>query len=249
MDRHLPLLAGWTLHAPAEGVPAEVAGHVLPAQVPGCVHTDLMAAGLLADPYLDRNEGDQHWIGRSAWTYRTQLADVAEPAGPERVDLVFDGLDTMATVLLGSAVIGSTRNMHRSYRYDVTGLLAGGARELEVRLASVYDEAEQLRTQIGDRPTVFPEPANLVRKMACNFGWDWGPTLVTAGIWKPVALHAWSTARLAQVRPLVTLSPPADGQRPDGRVEVRIDLERTETGRDRDLLVRVDVAGQSVTQQ
>ncbi|MGN6334209.1 MAG: glycoside hydrolase family 2 protein [Motilibacteraceae bacterium] len=244
MDRHLPLTASWTLHAPAEGVPAEVSGRVLPAQVPGCVHTDLMAAGLLADPYLDRNEDAQHWVGRSAWTYRTSLDD-ADLSAHERVDLVFEGLDTMATVLLGGTEIGSTRNMHRSYRFDVTAALAGGARDLEVRFASVYDEAERLQRELGVHPNAYPEPGNFVRKMACNFGWDWGPTLVTAGIWKPVSLHAWSTARLAQVRPLVTLVPTAE--RPDGRVEVHVDLERTAAARDHELLVRVDVAGRSAS--
>ena len=70
--------------------------------------------------------------------------------------------------------------------------------------------------------------------MACNFGWDWGPTVVTAGIWQPIGLHSWSTARLAQVRPQVTV----DGT--TGLVEVHIDVERAST---ESLTVTAEVGG------
>ncbi|MCZ9336999.1 glycoside hydrolase family 2 protein, partial [Streptomyces sp. TRM76130] len=74
---------------------------------------------------------------------------------------------------------------------------------------------------VGERPAAYAEPYPYVRKMACSFGWDWGPTLVTAGIWRPARLEHWSTARLARVRPLVTVE---DGA---GDIELRVDVERT----------------------
>lgn len=70
--------------------------------------------------------------------------------------------------------------------------------------------------------------------MACNFGWDWGPTLVTAGIWQEIGLHAWSTARLAVMRPLVTV------EGGDGRVELHVEVERAGAA---PLTVRATVAG------
>ncbi|WP_413470759.1 hypothetical protein [Streptomyces sp. C8S0] len=73
--------------------------------------------------------------------------------------------------------------------------------------------------------------------MACSFGWDWGPTVVTAGMWRPVRLEQWSTARLAEVRPLVTVEGSA------GRVEVRVRTERTASGTGRPLTLRAAVAG------
>src|SRR5262245_26715804 len=97
-----PVAEGWTLRLPEGGS--------VPAAVPGCVHTDLMAAGLLADPYLDRNETDAAWVGRADWTYATVLPPSA--TAHERTDLVFDGLDTVAEIRLGGAVLGRTRNMH-----------------------------------------------------------------------------------------------------------------------------------------
>ncbi|GAA3452785.1 glycoside hydrolase family 2 protein [Dactylosporangium matsuzakiense] len=210
-----PLHSGWTVRA-AAAAPVE---DTLPAAVPGCVHTDLLAAGAIPDPFLDDNEVRLHWIGRTPWLYETSF-DAAELRA-ERIDLVADGLDTVATVTLNGTELGRTANQHRGYRFDVTGLLRPTGNRLSVRFDSAYDYAEGVRDSLGPRPNAYPEPFQYIRKMACNFGWDWGPTVVTAGIWQPIGLHAWSTARLARVRPVVTVSGST------GRVEVLVDLERT----------------------
>ena len=203
-----PLTDGWTLRHP-EGTAA-----ALPAAVPGCVHTDLLAAGLIPDPFLGRNEAEVAWVGRRDWTYETDLDAASDQ---EQTDLVFDGLDTVAEILMDGQLLGRVRNMHRAYRFDVTGLSG----RLSVRFASAYAEAEAVRGKLGERPAAYAEPYQYVRKMACSFGWDWGPTLVTAGIWRPVRLEHWSTARIARVRPLVTVEQGA------GHVELAIDVERT----------------------
>src|SRR5262245_66519245 len=112
-----PLHEGWTVTA-AGGtavVPVEVAGARVPATVPGCVHTDLLAAGLIPDPYLDANEDAVAWIGRTDWRYSTTVD--FDRAGAERVDLVCEGLDTVAEVAVNGIVVGSGRNQHRSYRF------------------------------------------------------------------------------------------------------------------------------------
>ncbi|MFB9234204.1 glycoside hydrolase family 2 protein [Plantactinospora siamensis] len=218
-----PLHDGWTLRAePGPDVPAELIGVAVPATVPGCVHTDLLAAGLIPDPYLDANETALSWIGRTDWTYETSF-DWAG-ADTERVDLVCAGLDTVATVLLNDVELGRTANMHRGWRYDVRATLRPGRNVLRVRFGSAYRYAEAMRDRLGDRPNAYPEPFNFIRKMACNFGWDWGPNLVTAGIWQPISVHCWDTARLAEVRPLVTVE---EGR---GRVAVHVRLDRAGDG-------------------
>ncbi|WP_328779833.1 glycoside hydrolase family 2 protein [Streptomyces canus] len=200
-----PLTEGWILRHE---------GGELPAVVPGCVHTDLLAAGAIPDPFLGRNETDLAWVGRRDWTYETELPPVD---GHEQTDLVFDGLDTVAEILLDGQLLGRTRNMHRSYRFDVTGM----AGRLAVRFVSAYAEAEAVRGKLGERPAAYSEPYQYLRKMACSFGWDWGPTLVTAGIWRPVRIERWSTARIARVRPLVTV-----GEQGWGVVELAVEVER-----------------------
>ncbi len=203
--RRKHLHTGWTLHLErpdADHRPAELPP-AIPATVPGCVHTDLLTAGLIPDPYLDENELSLDWIGHQQWRYRTTIDWT--PSDDERVDLVCDGLDTVATVLLNGSEIGRFANQHRSYRIPVTDILQAGANLLEVVFDSAWAYARAVEAELGALPNAYPAPFNFIRKMACNFGWDWGPTVVTAGIWRPIALESWTTARLAQVRPLVTV--------------------------------------------
>lgn len=228
MTSYRRLDAGWAVTPvdPDGDVPAAVAGRTapIPATVPGCVHTDLLAAGLIPDPYLDDTERRLGWIGRTGWCYQTSFD--WEP-GADRHDLVCDGLDTVAIVELNGLQVGRTANMHRRYRFPVGPLLRPGENRLAIRFESAYRYAEALRDELGDRPNAYhPEPFPFIRKMACNFGWDWGPTLVTCGIWRPIGLHSWHTARLAQVRPLVT----TDDGGTAGRVELQVDVERAPGG-------------------
>ncbi|MGW0587745.1 glycoside hydrolase family 2 protein [Streptosporangium sp. NPDC002607] len=200
---------GWTLRQVGGGISC------VPATVPGCVHTDLLAAGLIEDPYLDDNENRLTWIGRSDWDYETVFTWSAD--SHDRADLVCEGLDTIATVELNGVRVAATANQHRSYRFAVRELLCEGENTLRIRFASPQAYAEARRAELGDRPGAYAAPYQFIRKMACNFGWDWGPAVVTSGIWRPIGLHSWSGARLASVRPLVS---------GDGRVEVHVTLER-----------------------
>ncbi|MBQ1083725.1 glycoside hydrolase family 2 protein [Nocardiopsis sp. B62] len=245
MTSWFDLCEGWTLTAvPHEGSvpdPAAALGGV-PATVPGCVHTDLLDRGLIEDPYLDDNEDGLGWIGRTDWRYTRTLEGLDPSVGAaERVDLVCEGLDTVAEVRVGGREVGRTANMHRSYRFDVTGALAEGgpAPALDVVFASPYRYAEGNRERMGALPGAYDEPYQYIRKMACNFGWDWGPTVVTSGIWRPIRLHAWSTARLASVRPLVSVSEDASL----GRVSAHVEVERTGPGADLPLTLTATVGG------
>uniref|UniRef100_UPI003D7EE713 glycoside hydrolase family 2 protein n=1 Tax=Kineococcus sp. SYSU DK004 TaxID=3383125 RepID=UPI003D7EE713 len=238
---------GWTLR-PLEGdLPERVrrgfAAGPLPATVPGTVHTDLLDAGLVEDPYAGLEEAAQAWLHRSAWDYELTFTAGA-PAAGERTDLAFDGLDTVAALELNGVPLGRTANMHRRYRFDVTGALAAGENRLRVRFTSALEHAEGVEKDLGARPRAYAHPFNAVRKMAASFGWDWGPDLQTAGIWKPVSLQRWRTARLAAVRPLAVL----DGS--TGRLRVAVDVERSglEGAGDLALHVRVrDLPGGELT--
>ncbi|BBH71775.1 beta-mannosidase [Actinoplanes sp. OR16] len=206
----------------------------LPATVPGCVHTDLLAAGRIPDPFLDDNEKTVAWVGREDWTYSRPIAW----NGPrhDRIDLVFDGLDTVARISVGDEVVGETKNMHRTHRFDVTSLLESEA-DLTVAFTSAYTETAAVEALLGPRPNAYPEPFPFIRKMAASFGWDWGPTLVTAGIWRNVRLEGWSTARIAAVRPLTTY------ENGVGKLNLTAEIERS---RDRALSARILLDGDLV---
>jgi beta-mannosidase len=193
------------------------------AQVPGCIHTDLMAAGLLDDPYVGVNEAEQTWVGEQTWRYSTviEMAADAPELTRDHVDLVFDGLDTVAVVTLNGLEVARTFNQHRSYRFAVKGMLREGANTLEVTFLPALAYARQQEAEgVGPRVHTELHPYNAIRKMACNFGWDWGPRLITCGIWKGVRLESWNHARIAGAAVLGDLA--ADGT---GKLTVRLWLE------------------------
>ncbi len=228
---------GWTVRAVGGEVPAHIAGVLIPATVPGCVHLDLLAAGLIPDPYLDVNEPLQAWIGRVDWTYETAFTwSAADGSGD--VDLVAQGLDTHATVVLNGTVIGRVANMHRTHRFAVAALLRDGINTLEVAFDAPLTAAERDSELLGPRPQVNAHPFNAVRKMASNFGWDWGPDLPTVGIWKPLHLETWSRARIASVRPLVNVRGDA------GVLDAHVNIARDGVA-DGAVTVSVSVAGQT----
>jgi beta-mannosidase len=202
MIQKTELKHGWVLSCNVAGKPGLPKS--IPAAVPGCVHLDLLAERLIPDPYIDVNEITNDWIGREDWSYRCSFD--AAPDGERVHELVFDGLDTVATISLNGEEIGQTFNMHRTYRFNVSELLKAGANELCVTFRSAYAYGAEMEAHYGYRPNNYPGPGNLMRKMACNFGWDWGPTLVTSGIWKPVRLESWARARLAETRVSATLA-------------------------------------------
>jgi len=192
----------WTLSHLTPSLAPQPLPADIPATVPGCVHTDLMAADLVADPYLDLNEETQHWIGRSDWVYRT-VVDLPD-AGGERIELVCEGLDTIAAIRLNGVEVGATANMHRRYRFDLAATAQPGRNVLEVELSSAMVYAESLEAERGALPNAYAIPFNFIRKMACNFGWDWGPILVTAGIWRPISIEVGTGPRLGDLRPQAT---------------------------------------------
>ena len=145
------------------------------------------------------------------WRYATTFATAA-PEDGEHVDLVFDGLDTVAEVR-ATATTSSARRRTCTAPTGSTSptLVRPGETELVVDFAAQLTATEQASVDRQPRVHTNAHPFNAIRKMACNFGWDWGPDLVTAGIWRRGALERWRTARLAAVRPLVTV---VDGGRP-----------------------------------
>src|SRR6188768_167804 len=140
------LYDGWSLNAVAGPVPTDLDGRRVRARVPGTSHTALLEAGLIPDPYLDRNEEALAWMKRVDWAYERDL-DLAPAAADERVDLVFDGIDTVATLTFDGQELGRTANQHRSYRFDVRDLVRPTTQRLHVLLRSalVHAEAEAAR--------------------------------------------------------------------------------------------------------
>lgn len=185
----------------------------MPAKVPGTVHTDLMAAGKIEDPYYRLNELDQQWIDKVDWEYKTTLTVDDTYLGRDNVTLDFKGLDTYADVFVNGEKALSADNMFREWQVDVKELLKKGENELRILFRSpineglkkydangfVYpggenDQAERGQVEGGKRVSIY------TRKAGYHFGWDWGPRLVTSGIWQPVYLKAWDKANIEDLQ-------------------------------------------------
>ena len=168
---------------------------IFPASVPGSIHTDLIAAGVIGDIRIDGTEAEQEWIRNADSVYS---APIPAQSGGGKYELKFDGLDTLATVSVNGAVKLQSENMHRAYSIDVTDA-AHGAMELKVEFKAPLPEALKRQEEMGKYPNPYDMPYNYFRKMACSFGWDWGPITVTSGIWKPIWLMQWDEGILDEV--------------------------------------------------
>ena len=171
------------------------------AAVPGCVHADLLDAGVIDDPLTGMREADARWIGGESWIYEREFATPKVAPGG-RVWLRCDGLDTLATVAVNGAEVGRADNMHRVWRFDIGDLLRAEENTLSIR----FDPpAEWIARRQAERPLpVRPgggAPAGLgwLRKMSSAFGSEWGPALVGCGIWRPIGLEVCEDARITRL--------------------------------------------------
>jgi beta-mannosidase len=176
-------------------------GEWLPGRVPGGVHLDLLAAGRISNPFVGDEEIRVAWVAEREWEYRREFVVDEEMAGQERIDLVFDGLDTLAEVSLNGRLLGSADNMFRTWRWDVSDRLKVGLNELSVAFRSAVHRGEELDAirhldTVANQLTGAPH----LRKPPAHFGWDWGPKLPNIGFWRGVRLEGWCVAHLADVR-------------------------------------------------
>ena len=194
----------------------------LEARVPGTVHTDLLAHGLIDDPFYADNERRVEWVAHVAWCYRKRFhLDDAFLAHPV-VHLVAEGLDTFAGIYLNGKHLASTQNMFVTHRLDVTSWLVPGENELRIRFDSAVRRARRLEAEHGRLCDTLAPERLYVRKAQYSFGWDWGPALPTCGIWRPIYLEAFDAVRLKDVG--VTATPDEDLRA--ASVQVRVEVER-----------------------
>ena len=172
-----------------------------PAIVPGCVHRDLRRAGLIPDPFWGTNELEVQWVEERVWEYRAIFESAPELWAEDQIDLVCEGLDTVATVTLNGKLIAKTDNMFVGWRWPVKPKLISGKNAMCIRFDSSLGYIRKNRLSFRTRENHDPVGrSQVIRKEQCQFGWDWGPRLVTCGIWKAIRLEGWSRNRIETVR-------------------------------------------------
>lgn len=192
----LSLNGDWTFFQAGDETP-------LSGLVPGCVHLDLLGNLKLEDPFYRDNEASMLWVGETDWTYQRTFKVDADLLAHERLVLRCFGLDTIATIRLNDTELAKTENMFRTYEFDVKQHLHEGENSIEIAFAAPLPYQRKMEEEKGVMAG-WVEPMRIstgawMRKEPCNFGWDWGPTLPTVGIWRDIEIVGFDTARLADV--------------------------------------------------
>ena len=153
----------------------------LPATVPGCVHTDLIANGMIKDIFWRDNNREYQWIENCDWRYSCTFDALVG----EKVFLVFEGLDTYTEIVLNGISLGKTNNMFIPHRFDVSQVIREKDNLLSVRFRSPVREVDGRPPRTG----AFTTERMYTRRLQCTYGWDWVDRFVTCGIYRPVYLE------------------------------------------------------------
>ena len=181
-----------------------------PATVPGVVHTDLLQNKIIEDPFFRLNERGLQWIDKEDWVYETCFTLAAGMMRKENMELVFEGLDTYADVYLNDECILKADNMFRRWSIPIRQYIREENNILKVYFHSPikidvpkWDALPYQYPASNDQSEnggLFNKKISIfARKAGYHYGWDWGPRLVTSGIWRPVYIRAWSDLRINDV--------------------------------------------------
>ena len=177
------------------------------ASVPGCVHTDLMKNNLIPDPFFGTNEAKVQWIGERDWVYQRTFDLPPALLRHDSVEIVFKGLDTYASVRLNDSLLLTADNMFREWRKSCKTLLREKGNTLTILFHNVFGvnlpkqkSAPFPLQAYGNNDQADVKIAMYSRKAQFHYGWDWGPRLITCGVWRPVVVEAWNAVRIAGTR-------------------------------------------------
>lgn len=197
----------------------EINKNWMPATVPSCVYSSLIDGGHLNDPFYSNQELDCASIDEREWEFSSEFQIRSEFLEYDHVELVADGLDTLATITLNGHCVGNSENMFVGKRWEVRDKLCPGSNRIDIRFASATEYIKHNRVDFTPVREFCDPVGNAVRirKQPSQFGWDWAPRLVTAGIWRDLRLEAWSKNTIRGVQMIQSHS--------DGRVRLKVSPE------------------------
>lgn len=175
-----------------------------PVEVPGTVISGLYAAGKIENPYYRENEYAIRELFWKDYKFVRSFTVDKELFMQKELNLVCEGLDTLAQICINGKALAATDNMHRTYAFSIKEYIREGENEICVTFRSVlrfienYPYRENKTIQYA--PCGAMKGNQLVRKAHSMFGWDWGPQLVDAGIWRDIYIEGSSSAKIEDVR-------------------------------------------------
>ncbi|KZT33739.1 glycoside hydrolase family 2 protein [Sistotremastrum suecicum HHB10207 ss-3] len=200
MNSLIPVSENWTFTEIGGGLGTKDGEWLPTSSFPTTVHVELLKQGKIPDPFVGLNEYKVQWVGEKDWAFKTTFAIKREQLLAPNADLVFDGLDTYATIQLNGIEILKTNNQFVPYRVPVKEHVKEGLNELLITFPSSYLEGKRLEKKHGKFARWNGDASRLhLRKAQYNYGWDWGPVLMTVGPWRPISLHIYE-ARITDFR-------------------------------------------------
>lgn len=178
-----------------------------PAKVPGVVHLDLMANGLIPDPMVATNEDSVQWVETKDWEYKTTFLLSSKLLKKDHVEINFEGLDTYADVYLNDSLIITANNMHIPWSAEIKPFLKPDTNELRVLFHSAVRIGQQKLEELpyfipasNENKPVGQQTSIFSRKAPYHYGWDWGPRLVSCGIWRDFSFSGWDDSKIKNVK-------------------------------------------------
>ncbi len=169
----------------------------LKAKVPGTVHTDLLENKIIPDPYFGNNEKLLQWIENEDWEYMANFVVSVQEFKNQHLELQFDGLDTYAKVYINNSLILNADNMFRTWKVEIKKYLKVGNNKIYILFESVNKKAKEEAKKLAY--TLPGDERIFTRKAQYQYGWDWGPRLVTCGIWKNIKINFWNKAKIEHI--------------------------------------------------
>ena len=172
--------------------------------MPATVQSVLFSEGIINDPFSEQEEKNIEWIENEDWQYSTWFKTSDAWFAYDKIELVCKGLDTYATVYLNGDTIISANNMFRTWSADIKPFLKSGRNELRIVFKSSVEMGNRAKAKLEYLlPTSdYSEDhkvASFVRKAPYHFGWDWGPRIITSGIWKDVEINGWKHFKIDNI--------------------------------------------------
>lgn len=171
----------------------------LPATCPGTVHTDLLQNKLIDEPFANDNENKLSWIAETDWIYKTSFDFPIDYDDKKETILVFEGIDTIASVELNGKNILNSENMFLKYEVAVLRHLKIKDNELKIIFSSPLKYGKKQEKKYGKLQVALNSERVYLRKAQYSFGWDWGPSFPTSGLWRPVYLKQKETVEVTNV--------------------------------------------------
>lgn len=245
------LLEDWSFTQVGGGEGTKDGEWIRVSEFPTTVHVELLRLKKIPDPFIGLHDWDVQWIGESEWAFKSHFDMTEDELEFPNVDLVFDGLDTFASIYVNGCRVLQTTNQFVSYRAPAKTQLKVGNNELILHFESAFLKGRDIEKEHGKLSLWNGDSSRLhVRKAQYNYGWDWGPVLMTVGPWKQIVLHTYhhrisdvdirsqvSQSLAVKLTAELTFSERELGfasfilKAPDGSVEASVNKISTDTGR------------------